>query len=69
MHNLFSRIMDLARQSIQESSSNEGEIENVLEQVVDIFYCKGIPQRLWMTKIVILYNAIGLLVVEGSAIA
>jgi hypothetical protein len=50
---------------ILEYWSDEGEIENVPEEVVDIPDCEGVSWGLWCTRIVTLHSVGGLPVAEG----
>jgi hypothetical protein len=46
-------------------SSDEEEIDNLADEVIEIPICEGIPRRLWMTQVVDLHNEAGGLVAQG----
>ena len=57
--------MELGQQAALDFSSDEGEMEPIVNESLEISDCEGIPRRLWMTKLVQLHNSDGLVVGEG----
>ncbi len=51
--------MDPRQEPIQDYSSDEGDVETMPDEQVDIPNCEGIARRLWSTKVVTLQNAAG----------